>query len=131
MTRRTLSTGLAGLAGFAALVAVTAEAAPTPPKSCFWIRSVDSFRSVENRTVYVRANMHDVYELKLFAPCLDVDWTHNIGLRSRGSSSVCEGTGNAVEIVVRSTAHHQRCQVSNIRKLTSDEVAALPPAARP
>lgn len=98
---------------------------------CFWVRSVDSFRSVDSKTVYVRASMRDVYELKLFAPCLDVDWAHHIGLRARGSSNVCEGRSTWLEVYVRAPRKRQTCQVSSVRYLTPAEVAALPAAARP
>lgn len=109
----------------------SANAAPTSSSSCFWIRSVDNFASVDTSTVYVRANGRQVYELKLFAPCLDVNWSHHIGLRSRGSSLICEGTRHNVEIIVRSTAHRQHCPVTSVRRLTPDEVSALPKGARP
>ena len=109
----------------------SAAAAPPAPGACFWARSADSFRSIDNRIVYIRASARDVYELKLFAPCLDVDWSHRIALRSRASSWICEGTGNAVDIIVRSTAHRQTCPVTSVRRLTPEDVAALPAAARP
>ena len=110
----------------------SAVSAPHPhAPSCFWTRSVDSFRSIDNRTVYVRVSGRDVYELKLFAPCQDVDWAHHIGLRSRGSSNVCEGRPTTLEIYVRSVANHQRCPVDSVRHLSPAEVRALPAAARP
>ena len=131
METRSFSITLAALAMAAALAAACPASAAAPGRSCFWAHSVDGFRSIDNRTVYVRANMHEVFELKLFAPCLDVDWSHRIGLRTRGSSSICEGSGNAVDVIVRSTAHRQHCPVTTVRKLTPTEVAALPPGARP
>lgn len=125
-----------------ALSAAVALAAATPlsstmaaphrhAASCFWTRSVDSFRSIDNQTVYVRVSGRDVYELKLFAPCQDVDWAHHIGLRSRGSSNVCEGKPTTLEIYVRSIANRQRCPVDSVRHLSPEEVRALPAAARP
>ncbi len=116
----------------AATLAASTAAVAAPGRSCFWARSVDSFRSPDSETVYLRAHVRDVYELKLFAPCLDVDWAHHIVLRSRGSSFVCEGTVNNVEIIVHSVGgHRQHCQVSSVRKLTPDEVSALPKSSRP
>jgi hypothetical protein len=101
-------------------------------RSCFWARNIRGFRSVDNRTVYVRVNGSDVFALELFAPCIGVDWAHRASLRSRTGSSICEGRGNAVELHVRSTgSRNQRCSVNNIRKLTADEIAALPRGARP
>ena len=127
-----LAWGRLGFVMAAASVPATAIAAPaTHSNSCFWVRSVDGFRSVDNQTVYVRVGARSVYELKLFAPCLDVDWSHHIGLRARGNSSICEGTAHSLEIYTHSSAGHQRCPVNSVRKLTPEEVSALPKGARP
>src|SRR5262249_4873865 len=114
-----------------ALGATSPAAAQPSGNSCFWPRSIRGFRSVDNRTVYLRVS-RDVYALEFFAPCLGVDWAQGVGFRSRTGGTICEGRGNAVEITVRGRAiGRQRCSVNNIRRLTPDEVAALPPNARP
>jgi hypothetical protein len=101
-------------------------------RSCFWIRNVRGFRSVDNRTVYVRAG-NDIFALELFAPCPGVDWAHNASLRSRAGNSICEGRGNALNIYVRQTGGRrpQRCAVTNVRRLTPPDIAGLPRGARP
>ncbi len=99
-------------------------------KSCFWARNVNEFRSIDNRTAYIRVNGRDVYELKLFAYCPGVNWGR-VALSAHGSSQVCEGTGNWVEIHTRSGGPTRTCKVSEVRKLTPGEVAALPNGARP
>lgn len=109
-----------------------AAAQPSSGRSCFWPRSIRGFRSVDNRTVYVRVSARDVYALEFLGPCLGVDWAQGVGLRSRTGGTICEGRGNAVEIIVRGRAlGHQRCAVNNVRRLTPGDVAALPPNARP
>jgi hypothetical protein len=130
--RRTACTAAAGAAGLAlVMTSLAPTASAAPPTRCFWVRNVDGFASIDNRTVYVRANMRNVFELKLFAPCLNVDWAHHIALRSRGGSLVCEGTGHDLEIFYRWGAHRERCPVTSVRRLTPAEVSALPPRARP
>lgn len=120
------------LAGAVTFGATLPAAAQPHGNSCFWPRSIQGFRSVDNRTVYLRVS-RSVYALQFFAPCLGVDWAHGVGLRSRTGGTICEGGGNAVEVIVRGgrALGRQRCQVNNIRRLTPDEVAALPPNARP
>lgn len=122
---------LVGATGFGAGSQATAQ--PSSGRACFWPRSIRGFRSIDNRTVYMRVSRNDVYALEFFAPCLGVDWAHGVGLRSRTGGTICEGRGNAVEIVVHGgrAFGRQRCTVNNVRRLTPDEVAALPPAARP
>ena len=111
-----------------------ATAQPPPSgRSCFWPRSIRGFRSIDNRVVYMRVSRNDVYALEFFAPCLGVDWAHGVGLRSRSGGTICEGRGNAVELVVRDgrAFGRQRCIVSNVRRLSPAEVASLPPSAIP
>lgn len=111
--------------------AVTPAAAQPSGNACFWPRSIRGFRSVDNQTVYLRVS-RNVWALDFFAPCLGVDWAHRVGLRSRTGGTICEGRGNAVEVVSGGRAlGPQRCVVHNVRRLTADEVAALPPNAVP
>ena len=61
--------------------------------------------------------------------CPDIDWNQRIALVSRGSDNIC--TGLDAEIVTHSPIGPMRCPVSHIRKLTPEEIAALPRKARP
>jgi hypothetical protein len=102
-----------------------------PQNQCFDARFVSSFSAPDNETVYVRVGVRDVYKLKLFAPCLDVDWRMSIALKSRsGSDWICQGYD--AELIVPSPGMgRQRCPVSDVMKLTPEEVAALPKRDRP
>jgi hypothetical protein len=103
--------------------------ATTPKRQCFWARNANGFAAVDDQTVNVRVGVRDVYRFELLGPCPDIDWSQQIALVSRGSSSICSGLD--AEIVTRSTIGPQRCAVRNMRKLTPAEVAALPSKARP
>lgn len=105
------------------------EAAAKPAKHCFWTNQVNSFASNDNRIVNVRVGVRDVYQFEMFGRCNDVDWNHKIALVSRGSSYICSGLD--AEIISPSPIGPQRCPVRNIRKLTTEEVKALPKHARP
>jgi hypothetical protein len=123
----------------AAALALTASADPPPPGppphhggSCFWERDVTNFAARDDHTVYLRVGGRQVYELKMFGNCFDLSWLHHIGLRTFGSSNVCEGGGAGLELETRDiAAGHQRCPVTSIRKLSPDEIAALPKDAQP
>ncbi len=65
----------------------------------------------------------------MFGTCQDMDWNQQIALVSRGSSSICNGMD--AEVVTRSPIGPQRCPVRSVKKLTPDEIKALPPKARP
>lgn len=123
---------IAALTPAISLPTVTAAKAPSPGKSCFYARNVDSFNAPDDRTVYLRVGVRDVYMAKLFAPCTDIDWRQHIALRSRGSSWVCEGAGAMdAEILSRSPIGPQRCPITSIHKLSPEELAALPKRDRP
>jgi hypothetical protein len=136
-----MKTLAAAVLGLAVLVAGLAAAQPPPsqPKhaartgrSCFWKRDVQNFAAVDDRNVYLRVGVNDVWDLKLFPGCLNLDWIYHLGIRTLGSPNVCEGPTPNVELFPRDTGlGFQRCQVTYVRKLTPAEVAALPKAARP
>jgi hypothetical protein len=98
-------------------------------RQCFWAQQVNGFASSDDRIVNVRVGARDVYQLEMFGRCPDVDWNERIALVSRGSSHIC--TGLQAEIISQTTIGPQRCPVRSMRKLTPDEVEALPGRARP
>jgi hypothetical protein len=104
-------------------------AGPKPPRQCFWTRNVTSFAAPDDRTLYVRVGVRDVYRFELFGPCTGIDWTQRIALASRGSSQICSGID--ADIITPSPIGPERCRARELRKLTPEEVAALPRLARP
>jgi hypothetical protein len=104
-------------------------AAKTTNRSCFPASNVSGFRASDDKTVYLRVGVKDVYRLDLMGPCPDVDWNERIALVSRGSSFIC--TGLDVDVVSHSPIGRQRCPVQTLRKLTPQEVAALPKKSLP
>jgi hypothetical protein len=105
---------------------------PKPRPSCFWTDRIENFAAHDEQNLYLRVGVRDVYQAKLFSNCFEIGWVHRIALISRGSSLICEGPNLDVDVVVRDVATgRQRCPVTSIRKLTPDEVAALPKDARP
>ena len=100
--------------------------------SCFYVRDVNNFTAPDEETVYLRVGVSQVYRLKLFAQCLDVDWVHHLALFTHSDPWVCEGRGLNVDVGVRQIGlGRQRCPVDDVRKLTPQEVAAIPTRDRP
>jgi|SRR6185437_518858 len=122
------------LAAAAALLALSATAAaakspPGPARQCFWTRNADSFAAADEHTLNVRVGVRDVYQFEMFGPCPDIDWNQRLALVSRSGSTIC--TGMDAEVVTHSPIGPQRCAVRSMRKLTPEEVAALPRRAKP
>jgi hypothetical protein len=117
---------------FAAADPTPAANTPAHHNACFWQQSVTGFAAHDDSAIYLRVNVRDVYELKMFGNCFDLSWLHHIGLQTHGMSDICEGTNPDVDVVVRDIGiGHQRCPVTSVRKLTPAEIAALPKDARP
>lgn len=139
MIRKT-NHALSLLAGAALMVALPGLMAETPAvaaaaktsNACFYGHNADGFSAKGDRTVYVRSGIRDIYELTLFAPCLDIDWAQHIAIKSQtGNDFICEGSNAPYEIFSPSVTGPQRCQVSAVRKLSAAEVAAMPKKDRP
>lgn len=119
-----------------AAAAAQAQQSKAPPKkaarACFPVRSANGFKAPDDRTLYVAVGVRDVWRLDMFGNCFDLDWVNGLALVSRPSSFVCEGDNVDVDVVTRGTAFgRQRCPVTSVRKLTAQEVAALPKKDRP
>lgn len=128
MRTKVLAAAAAALIGGGAAPAGAADK-PSPPRQCFWNHQVNSFAAQGDRTVNLRVGVNDYYQLELFSPCPDVEWTQKIALISRGTSTICSGLD--AEVVTPSPIGPQKCLVRNVRKLTPAEVAALPKGAKP
>lgn len=105
------------------------EGAEKPRRQCFWTNQVNNFAAESDRVVNVRVGVKDIYRLEIFGTCPEIDWTQKIAIVSRGGSTICSGLD--ADLVVPSSIGPQRCTVRNVRKLTPEEVAALPPKAKP
>jgi hypothetical protein len=127
----TLAATAALLLGGASPAALAKPAAPKYDKNqCFYTRNVTSFAAPDDKTVYVRVGVRDVYRFDLFARCLDIDWNQRLALVARPGPWICNGMD--AEIVSHATGiGRQRCPVSHMHKLTPEEIAALPPRAKP
>ncbi|MDO8902485.1 MAG: DUF6491 family protein [Phenylobacterium sp.] len=105
------------------------EVAATGGRECFFTRSVSGFSAPDNETLYLRVGVRDVYEMRMFAPCLDMDWAQKLAVVSRSGSSVCRGAD--ATIISPGPLGEQRCLVRAVRKLTPAAVDALPAGSRP
>ena len=121
----------AGLALTLTAAATAAEAAARKGgEQCFFARNMTSFAPVGREKLNIRVGVNDYYQIDLLGTCQDLDWTQRIGLESRGSDWICSGL-DVTLIVPSSTLGPQRCTASSIRKLSPDEVKALPRKEKP
>jgi hypothetical protein len=116
-----------------ALLAAAASAQPAPARQCFWARELNNWTDDRNGLVYLRIGVKDVYELRLAGTCQDLYWAERIGIETRGGSDhVCSGLD--INLIVprgATSSFPQRCMGVGLRKLTPEEVQALPARLRP
>lgn len=122
----------------ATLLAGCASSSDEPPEStantnrrCFFASSVSSFAPVDTRTVNIRVGVNEFFRIDLMSPCRDATWTSGMALVTRGSSTICAGSGLGTTLVTRGPSGRQRCTVSGITALTPEEVQALSGRQRP
>ncbi len=133
-TRTAIAAAVAAFLAIGAAASTPAFAKDKAPadaakRSCFFTRNANGFAAPDDKTLYVRVNVNDVYKFEMFGSCPDIDWNQRLALVSRASSSIC--TGMDAEVISHSPIGPQRCPVRNVQKLTPAEVAALPPKSRP
>lgn len=129
MRKFILTGAIAALGAVGALVTPGAASAAPKQDRCFWTQSVNGFTAPDDRTVYVKVGVKEVWRLDLFGTCPDVRWNNDIALASRPGSSICSAMD--ATIITHGPTGPQRCQVSKITKLTPEEAAALPSKSRP
>lgn len=102
-----------------------------PQNACFNVRMINGFNAPDKSTVYIRVGVNEIWRLTLFAPCPNVNWDERIALQNRsGGSFVCDPLD--AELLVHDPGLGlQHCPVTEMRKLTPAEVAALPKKNRP
>jgi len=135
---RTLAFAALGLLTLAASCAPVAGddmagAAAPRARQCFSVRQVDNFKQGRPDQVFLRVGRNDVYELNAVGGCPDMDFAVQMALIPDGamvSERLC--TDDWARIVVPgSTSQTSVCRVRVSRKLTAEEIAALPPRHRP
>jgi hypothetical protein len=120
------------ISGAAAAEGPPAKAPPKAPlgkRECFLASNVTNFAAADEKTVYVRVGVQDVYQFDMFGRCPDIDWNQRLALVSRTSSWICDGMD--ADVITHTPLGPQRCPVRSIRKLTPAEVKALPKRAQP
>jgi hypothetical protein len=105
-----------------------------PARQCFNIGQVQNFRPGHPAQLFVRAGRSDVYELDSGGGCTDLDFAIRVALvpdvGGASGSRLCTDDWARV-IVPGSSTSNAVCRVRVMRKLTAEQVAALPAAHRP
>lgn len=107
----------------------TKTAAKTGPKQCFNVNSITNYAAVDTKTVNLKVGVSDYFQVTMLGVCPDINWSQKVGFESTAGTQVCDGLDLTVH--VPGPTGPQECAADQIRKLTPEEVAALPPKQKP
>jgi len=120
MTREVLLAALG-----AAIALAGPAAAASSDQACIARRNINGFNAPDDRTVYIRAGVNQIFRLDLMNDCLNLSFRQTIGFDNRPNRNwIC--TPLEATIVYRGNGMKQRCPVKAMRKLTPEEIAAVP-----
>lgn len=101
----------------------------TSNDQCFHPRQTSNFRG-NNETFYLLSQDKYVFELKTIDQCPEIDFNLPPIFRSPSTySRVCTGDTSIIEM--SRLGMRSLCRVQVVKKLTDDEIAALPAQDRP
>lgn len=107
--------------------------APAFARQCFSVSQVRSYEQGHPEQVFLRVGRNDVYEMNAAGGCQDLDFAQRIALIPDGGTvgtRLCTDDWARV-VVPGSTAPTTVCRVRISRKLTAEQIAALPERHRP
>ncbi len=128
MKRATIVT-VGAAAGVAAIIGAASLAAPPaaqaqPGRQCFYTNSINGYSAQDDHTILIRVG-RDIYRAGLMSDCPGLTFRHTLVLKTAtGSGSVC----GALDLDVGFTDHGitEKCPVSDLRRLSPEEVSAIP-----
>ena len=97
-------------------------------RQCFNGKFIAAANRVGEKTLYVQAATGAVYRLELSGGCAALDAAEKLTVRANGGDSICAGA--TAEMVAQTPAGAKRCNVSEVRPVTSGELTALATGAR-
>jgi hypothetical protein len=105
---------------------------PRSADTCFMSDRVVNFRVGPSPSIYVKALGGDVYEMQTTSSCPGIESANTLAFTPLvGSSSrTCVSDSLSVDVAVAG-ASSNRCRARVVRKLSEEEVAALPSRYRP
>tara|TARA_R110000782_G_scaffold82239_2_gene161764 strand:+ start:50 stop:466 length:417 start_codon:yes stop_codon:yes gene_type:complete len=136
----TVSTPLAQTLALALGLTALAACAPGPQtvhagateRQCFWASSLTNFRQGDHGQLFIRARPDQVFEVSTLERCQELDRASGIAIQSDNSSVGRLCVGDLARVTMRSIGGEPTsCRTRIDRRLTPDEVAALPDNQRP
>jgi Family of unknown function (DUF6491) len=127
------ATVLACIALLVGMAEAPAQTAPQPQQSCFLITEMRGWKALDNKTIFIRVGLNQIYRLDLSAACpmLTMPDAHLI-TKTRGPDTVCSAIDWDLSVSEPPpAAMPEPCIVKQMTQLTPEQAAAIPPKYRP
>jgi len=121
-----------GMIGITGVVASRGQAQPAPTAAakpenqCFYSRNINGFNAPDDRTLYIRVGVNEVYRLDLMNDCNGLTFRQDIALSDEpaGDAFICSPI--QATVTYREAGIRERCPVTAMHRLTPAEIAAVP-----
>ncbi|MEQ1866854.1 MAG: DUF6491 family protein [Micropepsaceae bacterium] len=111
-----------------------AWAEDTKPSSCAFVRSIDSWKEIDETHAYIYTSPRRKFKVTFFAPCRELKWAIFARLETRPSSAVCLSVGDTLVfgrggvLPSRRWEFEERCTITEIEAAPMDEPKSEKPA---
>jgi hypothetical protein len=125
MTTRALLVSLAGLAAVCG-PAVAAEE-PAKPSSCAFVRSIDSWKPIDDTHAIIYTSPRRKFKVTFFAPCRELKWAIFARIETRPSAGTCLSAGDTLVfgrgglLPTRRWEFEERCTISAIEPMPLED----------
>ena len=94
-------------------------------RTCFWLRNITGWNSIDNRHVYVSGGgKRGRFLLTLFNYCYGIRFAEDIALNTRPTSRLCSN-GNERLFVLNRSRRRQSCLISDVERVEDLKAAKL------
>jgi hypothetical protein len=114
-----------------------AAAEDSKPSSCAFVRSIDSWKEIDETHAYIYTSPRRKFKVTFFAPCRELKWAIFARLDTRPSSSTCLSVGDTLVfgrgtlLPSRRWEFEERCTITEIESVPPDEPESETPATPP
>lgn len=100
---------------------------PTQGDNCFLSRDWDGWKSPDPTTIYLRVGVRQIYQITLASPSNQLQWADmHLVNRVRGSSWICNPLDLDLDVADNHGAFREPLFVKSLRRLSPEEIAAIP-----
>ncbi len=130
----TLAVAAGGMASCAPTPSATMDGA-APAQACFYPSTIVNFRTSGENIAYIKAGRNEVYELRAAGFCRGLSGARSLTVTETAGMGSRACVGDSVNVLASSPmlddSTNVPCRAQVARRLTDEEVAALPDRLRP